>query len=355
MKLFFALLLLLLVPFGADADMVVNLRNDPNAYVTGGGSHTLIYTDAETTATANADGSVAVSGGTDFQIQLAPLQNVNGSTLTAGMCYARAVQYYSQMDGRPGINVIWGDEGSSNLMGQFHIQELSVSGDKVQTLAVDFVVHGQWGGPALYGNVRLNSEISPNTPYAAPVYTATGDLHFTASGFGIGSNAPGGTATIGLSQPTLLVYPNSGAGVSMYYLGPIGSDANGFWELDFASGKGTPISVGSYPNAQQFPFQDSGVPGLSFGYQGDGSSNDTGSFDVSQANYEPVDGDLQDFVTSFVNNSEGYTGDQTVGQVTYHAVFNNGGLPDELFHAGFDVNEIQTPQVISLQYPCSSL
>lgn len=356
MKQFIASVLLILLASSARAEMIVNLHNEPHAWFTSGSTQTFTYLSADTVAIMNADGSISVSGGTDFRIQLAPLQNVSGSALAAGTCYARAMLAQSQNDGRPGIDVTYGDGSASNTMGQFHIRQLTVSSGQIQTLAVDFVEHAsQWGGPALFGNVRINSDIAADTPFVAPVYAVTGELHFTASGFGIGSDAPGGMATIGLLQPALLVYPNSAAGISMSYLGPIGSDENGFWDLDFASGTGTPISIGSYENAQGYPFGDNGTPGLNFGYQGVGSSNDTGSFEVSQVDYESLDGDVQDFVTSFVNNSEGYTADQTVGQVTYHAVFDNGGFPDELFHSGFNVSKSQTPQVRSLQYPCSSL
>lgn len=355
--------LLLLIACDAHADMIINLKSDPHYFGSGVVDQTFSFLSSQMNANIGVDGNgvISINGSNstaDFSMDIAPLKNVPGSVLNAGSCYARAMRESIRNDGRPGIDVGFGSSGCNDVMGQFHILELSINGGNVQTLAVDFVQHcSVFGGPALYGNVRINSQIPETTPFVKPVYVANGVLHFTANGEGAGSSAPNGTATIELAQPTILPLRNPANGISMFYNGPLpGTPNDGNWWLQLATGDGSPIAVESYPNAAPYGSQNGSTAGIYF-YYPDGTDFGTasGSFDVSAADYETYDGAVQNFATSFVNISTDHAADQTVGDLSYHAVFNNGGYPDPVFHSGFEVGETQAPQVIGLQYPCTSM
>lgn len=55
---------------------------------------------------------------------------------------------------------------------------------------------------------------------------------------------------------------------------------NSFWSLDFAAADEAPLVAGTYTNAQRFPFQDPGRPGLSVFGEGRGCNTLTGEFTV---------------------------------------------------------------------------
>ncbi|MBV9342647.1 MAG: hypothetical protein JO159_17395 [Acidobacteria bacterium] len=57
------------------------------------------------------------------------------------------------------------------------------------------------------------------------------------------------------------------------------------WELDFAAANNATLTPGTYFNAQRFPFQVSGTPGLSVYGAGRGCNTLTGQFVVNKANY----------------------------------------------------------------------
>ena len=353
-------LLFMAVSSAAHADMIVRFSSDPHDFVGQGLAQTLTYTTGNFGTSVDANGNLFMSGNTGaahtIGIQLYGLKNVAGGAPAPGMCYARALDSNDQPNGRPGMNVSMDSRGCSDSMAQYQVRELTVSAGKIQTLAVDLVQHcSKFGGPAIFANVRINSAIAETTPFIAPVYTATGSLQFTAAGTGIGSTAPGKTATISISPALLLPARNrfSANGLTFMYNGPlpgVASDAN--WELDFGAPDHAVVTAGTYNNAIRYPFQTAGIPGLDFTYNGAGSNMVSGSFIVSSATYEPIDGNVQDFTTSFVHNREGNTANQTTGSISYNAVFNNGQLSDRIFASGFESGEIPTPQIL-FAYPCN--
>ena len=76
-----------------------------------------------------------------------------------------------------------------------------------------------------------------------------------------------------------------------------------FWHLDFAAPDNVPLRPGDYENAQRFPFQPPGVPGLSV-YGGGGCNTLTGRFVVSKAAYD-LSGNVKHVAADFEQHCEG--------------------------------------------------
>jgi len=73
-----------------------------------------------------------------------------------------------------------------------------------------------------------------------------------------------------------------------------------FWTLDFAAPSGEALNVGTYLNAQRYPFQPNGVPGLSVYGDGRGCNTLTGAFTVNS-----IAPNLSTFSADFQQNCEG--------------------------------------------------
>jgi len=76
------------------------------------------------------------------------------------------------------------------------------------------------------------------------------------------------------------------------------------WELDFAGPDNATLVPGIYENAQRFPFQATGTPGLSVFGAGRGCNTLTGRFVINQASYAS-DSSVQDFAADFEQHCEG--------------------------------------------------
>jgi hypothetical protein len=59
-----------------------------------------------------------------------------------------------------------------------------------------------------------------------------------------------------------------------------------YWTLDAAPPVGSPLTTGSYLNAQRYPFQATGSPGLSLSGDGRGCNTVTGQFTVHQVQFD---------------------------------------------------------------------
>lgn len=93
----------------------------------------------------------------------------------------------------------------------------------------------------------------------------------------------------------------------------------GPWGIDFAApgGAETP-SVGKYPGAMRFPFQDADKPGLSFYGDGRGNNFITGSFAVWQLDIE--DGEVVALAVDFLQRSDG-RGPPLLGRLRYKSKY----------------------------------
>lgn len=78
-----------------------------------------------------------------------------------------------------------------------------------------------------------------------------------------------------------------------------------FWSADFAPPQGMELVEGVYENATRWPFQDPTDPGLSFSGQGRGCNTLTGRFEVLEAIYDPVTGNVINFAVDFEQHCEG--------------------------------------------------
>ena len=79
------------------------------------------------------------------------------------------------------------------------------------------------------------------------------------------------------------------------------------WETDFAGPSNAPLSKDEYLNAQRYPFQPAGSPGLSVYGDGRGCNTITGNFDVIKAAYNKSTGALESFAANFEQHCEGAT------------------------------------------------
>lgn len=76
------------------------------------------------------------------------------------------------------------------------------------------------------------------------------------------------------------------------------------WETDFAAPNNAILTAGTYLNAQRFPFQAAGMPGLSVYGAGRGCNMLTGNFNVTQASYDSS-GKVRHFGADFEQHCEG--------------------------------------------------
>ena len=76
------------------------------------------------------------------------------------------------------------------------------------------------------------------------------------------------------------------------------------WTTDFAGPTTARLARGDYQNAQRYPFQPAGTPGLSVYGNGRGCNTLTGNFQVLQAGYNSS-GVLQNFAANFEQHCEG--------------------------------------------------
>lgn len=79
-----------------------------------------------------------------------------------------------------------------------------------------------------------------------------------------------------------------------------------WWETDFAAPNNATLTAGTYLNAQRFPFQAAGLPGLSVYGAGRGCNTLTGSFTVLQTSYD-TSGNVKHFAADFEQHCEGAT------------------------------------------------
>jgi hypothetical protein len=77
-----------------------------------------------------------------------------------------------------------------------------------------------------------------------------------------------------------------------------------YWSTDFASPTTARLAPGDYDNAQRYPFEPAGTPGLNVDGAGRGCNTLTGNFDVLQAAYN-ASNVLQNFSANFEQHCEG--------------------------------------------------
>ncbi len=96
-----------------------------------------------------------------------------------------------------------------------------------------------------------------------------------------------------------------------------GSASTGeWWTILFAAPDGAPLTPGTYPGAERFPFQSPGAPGLSMSGTGRGCNRSYGSFTVHSVAYD-ASGELSELSADFVQHCETPTAPPVTGSVRY--------------------------------------
>lgn len=90
-----------------------------------------------------------------------------------------------------------------------------------------------------------------------------------------------------------------------------------WWYLDLAAANNADMQAGVYQNAQRFPFQESGLPGLAFSGDGHGCNTLSGKFNVLEI-VRDANGDISKLAVDFEQHCEG--GQPALyGQVRYNS------------------------------------
>jgi hypothetical protein len=102
------------------------------------------------------------------------------------------------------------------------------------------------------------------------------------------------------------------------------------WETDFAGPTTARLEPGNYQNAQRYPFQPAGTPGLSVYGAGRGCNTLTGNFQVLQAGYN-ASSVLQSFSANFEQHCEGGT-PALFGWLRYHTKLQQFSVTDAVIN-----------------------
>jgi hypothetical protein len=102
------------------------------------------------------------------------------------------------------------------------------------------------------------------------------------------------------------------------------------WNADFAGPTTARLGVGDYENAQRYPFQPAGTPGLSIFGAGRGCNTLTGNFQVLQAGYNSSNV-LQSFSANFDQHCEG-AAPALFGWLRYHTLLQQFSVSDAVIN-----------------------
>jgi hypothetical protein len=98
------------------------------------------------------------------------------------------------------------------------------------------------------------------------------------------------------------------------------------WDTDFAGPTTARLGVGDYENAQRWPFQPAGTPGLSVDGEFRGCNTLTGNFQVTKAGYNSSN-ILQSFSANFEQHCEG-AAPALFGWLRYHTLLQQFSVSD---------------------------
>lgn len=120
---------------------------------------------------------------------------------------------------------------------------------------------------------------------------------------------------VGLGQELTLTPADANFNVNRNFAGGVGIFINNFsfpnpprlifWSADFAAPFGVDLTPGAYEGATRFPFNDPSEPGLSIFGDGRGCNTLTGRFDVLEATYDAISGEVISFAVDFEQHCEG--------------------------------------------------
>ena len=322
-----ALIGLLVVADAAGAATYIQLDSRAGDYIGGGIQRTFTPADGPITASVSASGDVVTvdfAGGALGSWSFS-FDTASGAPFAPGS-YAGATRYPFNSPTQPGLDASGDGRGCNVSSGRFVVYEAAFTGTTVDKLAVDFEQHCENAQPALFGFVRIGSDVAipdsdgdgvvdiedncPNDPNAdqgdvdgdgiGNVCDATQSVTLIHLDSQPGDYIGGGQQqTFTVADGVFSAGRNFDGGVSVAFNG---SD---LWTFDFAPPSGAPpFGPGAYEGAERFPFQSPTKPGLDVSGAGGGCNTLTGRFTVLEAVFTPT-GDVVSFAADFEQHCEG--------------------------------------------------
>jgi hypothetical protein len=300
-------------PAGAVKSSGASFVSEPGDFIGGGDS----YTFPTVTYTGQRGGypTFSVSSATDqFDVWLAAPA---GQPLTTGT-YDDAQRFDFRAAGFPGLDVFGDGRGCNTVDGSFTVYDAKYdSGGNVVSFAAQFFDHCEGAYPALMGNISFNSNVTlppipasaPEPPQSAQFVSQTGDYlgQGQNDSFTIANPAAGYQGT----GPLRLQLSNE----------PDATDFN----VAFDAPNSGPLTVGTYANAQRYPFEAAGSPGLDVFGEGRGCNTESGSFTVYDIGFDQH-GVLDAFAAEFADHCEGAT-PALYGLIRYNSSVSMPALP----------------------------
>lgn len=214
---------------------------------------------------------------------------------------------------------------------------------QIGSLALDFVDQCDLRGPALYGQLRVNSSVPVGDPLD-PVFSTIGLLQT----FG----EPGDPVLAGqfirtFTEQRFTAWPrdSGGSGVWSSRLELEESSLLDVtfpqprWQMGFRTAGGDAIEAGSYPDAVDFTWGDPALPGLCFGRDSIACSADSGHFNVQYLEREPVQGRPVRGRVNFERTISS-SGTRVHGLVDFHTLMRNGPKVDDVLAlGGFEIQD----------------
>ncbi len=198
-----------------------------------------------------------------------------------------------------GLDVGGDGLGCNQSFGRFTVLEIARdAAQNVTRFAADFEQHCEFAEPVLYGGIRFNSDIpyAPQPPVLGPAFID----YVSQPGDGVGGGVSG-TFTRADVWFTTLPQNNSGARLlARSFPGAPYLSA----DLWFAAAAGQPFAPGIYEDAQRFPFNSPGHPGMDITVRSSGCETITGRFIVYEVEYGPL-GSLKKFAADFEQHCAG--------------------------------------------------
>lgn len=322
----------LLLPGVASANGTLSFVSEPGDPIANGASLTEDFVDSDMYIGIDGDGLHF------YKMTGSPFWLLDFDTGYFGhdvdlACYERAQRAAFHDQGRPGLDFSYNGGGCNVLAGRFKVIDLAFDPNSglISRAAVDFVQHCGAAGPALYGKLRYNSDVTLDTPPLDPVYTTTGTLHYTSDpGDFIGQ---GGTVTYALDRFRFEAYTYGNVASMFYQNAPF---ASYLWRLDLAAADGAPLASGAYPDAQLYGAQAPGHPGMDYSFDDRTCSTLSGEFDINNIAFDPVDGNPSALDAHFEQHCNLAT-PALHGDIAFTTTFQNGPLvADTLRRDGFD-------------------
>jgi hypothetical protein len=326
---------MLFVSAAAGANGTLSFTSDSGDPVGNGANVTLPFTDNDLAVGYGADG-IYVYKMTGSPFWLLDLKSGYFGSNLRQACYERAQRAAFSDFGRPGLDFSYNGSGCGGVVGRFKVIDLA--GDagtgQLSRLAVDFVQHCGIGGPALYGKLRYNSNVTLDTPPLAPVFATTGLLSYTSDpGDFVGQGSPGGYL---LDSSTFITFGVPGGNLisTRWASSPFAGDT---WLFDIAAPNRASLATGAYTDVQEYPNEEAGHAGLAFGfYDGHGCNAISGDFTIAAVAFEPVEGKPTALHAHFDQHCE--LADPALhGDIDFTTEVQNGPLvADVLMRDGYD-------------------